>query len=172
MRARPQAREVAPMPHAVGGLPHACAAAPTPLPGAPPARPGSIGVVPCRNVSGHPRRVSASLALSHGARYAPNVLLRHRVWRRTDRSPWHNWTARRPPEPKVSGSNPDGDVPSFRTCGSLGLRSCTKKSGVMVCSTVTPLSVVNQDTDPVNRRRLKPPTGRQSGTHHPSTSRC
>ncbi len=26
------------------------------------------------------------------------------------KSPWHNWIARRPPEPKVRGSNPLGDT--------------------------------------------------------------
>ena len=28
-------------------------------------------------------------------------------------SPWHNWIARRPPKPKVAGSNPAGDVSSY-----------------------------------------------------------
>ncbi len=28
-------------------------------------------------------------------------------------SPWHNWIARRPPEPKVRGSNPLGDAVSL-----------------------------------------------------------
>ncbi len=33
---------------------------------------------------------------------------------RFDKSSWHNWIARRPPKPKVAGSNPAGDVTSFR----------------------------------------------------------
>ena len=31
-------------------------------------------------------------------------------WTYLSMSPWHNWIARRPPEPKVRGSNPLGDT--------------------------------------------------------------
>ncbi len=53
----------------------------------------------------------ASDALEKASAHPPSPLPPGiRAPRYTRTSPWHNWIARRPPEPKVTGSNPVGDT--------------------------------------------------------------